>query len=209
MDPWPASLQSDEEVIYQRVTPIRPEPEPVSRNDVLPRSVLELPYARTVYATFGTVFTDPGFLLSLIDAVRDLDVNLVVTTGHGMDPDSLGLLPDHIVAVPFVPQSLLLPRCSAVVSHAGSGTVLGALAERLPQVCLPVGADQFANAAQIAAQGAGITLPPDTRTPDVVGAALLSVLREPSFAAAAGRLQDEVQTMPPADDVLPILLATA
>lgn len=209
VDPWPQSLQSNEEVIFQQVTPVRPEPEPVPPGVHLPQQVLDLPYGTTVYATFGTVFTGADSLMTIIDAARDLEVNLVVTTGHGVDPGSLGPLPGHVVALPFVPQSLLLPRCSAVVSHAGSGTVLGALAERLPQVCLPVGADQFANANQIAAQGAGIALPPADRTPEAVAGALLAVLREPSFAAAAGRLQDEVEQMPPAEEVLPILLARA
>jgi UDP:flavonoid glycosyltransferase YjiC (YdhE family) len=207
VDPWPASLQSAEEVIFRRVKPVRPEPEPVSPEASLPGSVLDLPYATTVYATFGTVFAGVGLLLTVIDAVRDLEVNLVVTTGHGVDPGSLGTLPAHVVAVPFLPQALLLPRCSAVVSHAGSGTVLGALAERLPQVCLPVGADQFVNAEQIARQGAGIMVPPDARTPETVRAALLSVLHEPSFSTAAAGLQSEVERMPPADVVLPTLLA--
>lgn len=133
VDPWPASLQSGEEVIYRRVTPVRPEPEPLSPNDRLPESVLDLPHTTTVYATFGTVFADAGVLKTVIHAVQDLDVNLVVTTGHGVDPNSLGSLPEHVVAVPFLPQSLLLPRCSAVVSHAGSGTVLGALASGYPK----------------------------------------------------------------------------
>jgi MGT family glycosyltransferase len=207
VDPWPASLQSGEEVIYRRVTHVRPEPEPVSPNDRLPQSVLDLPHTTTVYATFGTVFADAGVLRTVIHAVQDLDVNLVVTTGHGVDPNSLGSLPEHVVAVPFLPQSLLPPRCSAVVSHAGSGTVLGALAQRLPQVCVPVGADQFVNAERIARHGAGIVLPPDARTPQAVRAALLSVLQDPSFASAATRLQSEVERMPPADVLLSTLLA--
>jgi len=40
-------------VIYRRVSPVRPEPEPVSPNDRLPDSRLDLPYTTTVYATFG------------------------------------------------------------------------------------------------------------------------------------------------------------
>ena len=180
VDPWPASLQSGEEVIYRRVTHVRPEPEPVSPNDRLPPSVLDLPHTTTVYATFGTVFADAGVLRTVIHAVQDLDVNLVVTTGHGVDPNSLGSLPEHVVAVPFLPQFLLPPRwvddvvassavvsaavgrspaSSAVVSHAGSGTVLGARAQRLPRVCVPVGADQFVNAERIARHGSASFCP--------------------------------------------------
>lgn len=207
VDPWPASLQSGEEVIYRRVVPVRPEPEQAGPGETLPGSVLDLPYTTTVYTTFGTVFADPGALLTVIDAVQDLEVNLVVTTGHGIDPDTLGVLPAHVVALRYLRQALLLPRCSAVISHAGSGTVLGALAARLPQVCLPVGADQFVNAAGIAHHGAGIVIPPGSRTTEAVRDALLSVLNDRSFGAAAAALQNEVERMPPASQVLSTLLA--
>jgi hypothetical protein len=50
----------------------------------------------------------------------------------------------------------LLPRCSVVVCHAGAGTIFGALAHRVPLVCLRRGADRFGNPAQISRIGAGI-----------------------------------------------------
>ena len=55
----------------------------------------------------------------------------------------LGSLPGNVHVSRVIPQSLLLPRCSAVVSHGGSGTLLAALAHGLPQVCLPQAADQL------------------------------------------------------------------
>ena len=62
-------------------------------------------------------------------------------------------------------QTSVLPHCTAVVSHAGSGTVLGALGTGLPQLCLPQAADQFRNAAGVSAAGAGLALHPDNATP--------------------------------------------
>ena len=85
----------------------------------------------------------------------------------------------------------------------------GRIAARLPQVCIPIGADQHVNAAQVAAAGAGIAVPPDQRTPERIRAAIDSVLAEPSYAAAAGRLQDEIQAMPAPSDVLGQLIAMA
>ena len=87
---------------------------------------------------------------SLLDAVQDLPISIAITTGPGIDPSLLGPRPANVAAAAFVPQELLLPLASAVVSHTGSGTMLGALAAGLPQVCLPRGADQFANAERAA-----------------------------------------------------------
>ena len=168
-----------------------------------------LPFERTIYATFGTVFANPELFSTLLAAVRDLPANVIMTTGSGIDPAALGPVPDHVVVLGFVPQQPILARSAAVVSHAGSGTVLGAIAARLPQVCIPIGADQHINAAQVAEAGAGIAIPPDQRTPERIRAAIDSVLAEPSYAAAAGRLQDEIQAMPSPSDVLGELVAMA
>lgn len=42
----------------------------------------------------------------------------------------------------FIPQAQLLPQCDLVVSHGGSGSVIGALAHGPPSVLLPMGVDQ-------------------------------------------------------------------
>ena len=69
-----------------------------------------------------------------------------MATGEHLDPAELGPLPSHVVAERFAAQREVLARCSAVVSHAGSGTVHDALEQGLPHVCLPLGADQTLNA---------------------------------------------------------------
>ena len=58
----------------------------------------------------------------------------------------------------YLPHSAVLPRCDVVVSHGGSGTVIGALAAGLPSVVLPMGADQPLNAARCEALGVGVAL---------------------------------------------------
>ena len=102
-----------------------------------------------------------------------------------------------------------MKNCAAVVSHTGSGTMLGALAEGLPQVCLLMGADQFSNAAQIARTGAGIVVPADARTPQTVRTAIEEVLDNPCYAAGARVLQVDISAMPSAKDVLTRVIALA
>ena len=160
-----------------------------------------------VYVTLGTIFNlESGDLLERVLAgVAEVPRDVVVTVGRQLDPDDFGSVPTNVRLERFVPQAALLPRCAAVVSHAGSGSVLGALAHGLPQVLLPMGADQPHNARRVTALGCGIVLDPVTARPDDVGAAVAGVLAEPSYREAAGRLRDEYATLPPPAAVVPLL----
>ena len=59
----------------------------------------------------------------------------------------------------FVPHGEVLPHASLVVTHAGMGTVMSALSHGVPLLCLPLGRDQFFNAAMVERLGAGRALP--------------------------------------------------
>ncbi len=87
------------------------------------------------------------------------------------------------------------------MSHAGSGTFLAALAAGLPQLLLPLGADQFSNAAAGAATGAAIRIDPEAFDAAAVRQALVQLLGEPAYAAAAARTQGEIRAMPAPDEV--------
>jgi UDP:flavonoid glycosyltransferase YjiC (YdhE family) len=90
----------------------------------------------TVYFTLGTVFNlESGDLFERVLAgLAELEIDVVATVGAEIDPAELGPLPPHVRVERFLPQSEILSRYSAVVSHAGSGSVLGALAHGLPPV---------------------------------------------------------------------------
>jgi UDP:flavonoid glycosyltransferase YjiC (YdhE family) len=135
-------------------------------------------------------------------------VNLVVTTGPGFDAALLGPLPPSVRIAPFLAQAAVLPRCRAVVSHAGAGTMLGALCHGLPQLCLPQGTDQPSNTAALLPTGAALALQPDEITADRVAEALGRLLNEPSFRQAANRVRAEIERMPTAATVLHEVLVT-
>ena len=80
--------------------------------------------------------------------------------GRDGDPASLAPWPANATVERFVPQVDVLPHCSVVVSHGGSGTTYGALAHGLPLLMLPHAADQFDNVAAARAAGVANTLMP-------------------------------------------------
>src|SRR5205085_9710002 len=149
--------------------------------------------ARTVYFTLGTVFNlESGDLFARVLAgLRELDVDVVATVGRQIDPEELGPQPERIRVERYLPHADVLPRCAAVVSHGGSGTLLGALAHGLPSVLLPMGADQPWNAARCEELGVALVLDAMRATPDDVRKAVSTVLDDPSYRAAAGRVCDE------------------
>ena len=93
--------------------------------------------------------------------------------------------------------------------HAGAGTIIGALAHGVPLVCLPRGADQFGNAAQIARIGAGITLLPDQVSTETIRDATRRVLDDDSYAAAAAGVKTEIERLPSPSAVVQELVRRA
>ena len=153
-----------------------------------------------VYATMGTVFNRPASFAPLVDGLARAGVGALLTVGRNVDPSELGDVPPAIRVEQFVPQHQVLASCAAVVSHGGTGTVLGTLAAGLPLVLLPQGADQFENAARCERAGAAVVLPPDEVTGDAVAAAVRLVLSEPAYAEAARVIAAEFAAMGTAEE---------
>ena len=207
LDIYPPALQPSQPAAH---VPRRQLLRPVTDDGQLEESTpLPLPGAPEgaplVYVTMGTVFNDPRPLQVVLAAVVQLDARLLVTVGPHGDPDVLGPQPARVRVERYVPQTTVLPHCHVVVSHAGSGTSLAALALGLPQLCLPQGADQFLNAAAVASAGAGISLAPGEASVDSVRDAVARLVAEPSFSDSAGRVGASIASMPSPDDVAAVL----
>ena len=143
-----------------------------------------------VLVSLGTLNGPAGaaFYRTVLAAVSDLgdrlQVVLVAPPGLVEEP-----VADHVLIRPHVPQLALLPRLDAVVSHGGHNTVSEALAHGLPLVVAPIRDDQPIIAEQVSRAGAGVRVRFGRLRPAELRAALLAVLTEPTYRAAAGRLQ--------------------
>ena len=181
---------------------------PMTMNSAMPRPVEKhLADAPTIYFTLGTIFnTESGDLFSRVLAgLADLTLNVIVTVGKHIDPDELGLQPPHIHIVQYIPQEQLLPYCDLVISHGGSGSVMGALAHGLPMVLIPMGADQPLNAMRCVALGVGLSLDAVSVTSDEIREAVSTVLDEPSYRRNAEQLSDEIANLPEPSSALSLL----
>jgi UDP:flavonoid glycosyltransferase YjiC (YdhE family) len=203
IDIYPPEMQLDAGAHVSRRQPMRPAT--IGGPDdstLIPQTRRDAPL---VYVTMGTVFNDPEPLRRAVEGVRALDVRVLATVGPTADPAVLGDQPLHVMVEPYVAQTAVLPHCAMVVSHGGSGTVLGALALGVPQVCLPQGADQFLNAAAVATSGAGLSITPDAASAHAIRDAVSTVLRDGSYRDAAQRIAVSIEAMPSPDEVAGVL----
>jgi UDP:flavonoid glycosyltransferase YjiC (YdhE family) len=160
-----------------------------------------------VYVTLGTAFGTPELLRTIIAGVAPLAARVLVATGR-VGVEQLGDLPDNVRARPWVAQAAVLPHVDVVVHHGGSGTTLGALTVGAPQLVLPQGADQFANADALVAAGAALCLTEPTSAAVAESVRTLSA-RDGSARAAARLLAAEIAAMPAPGAVVPELARAA
>jgi MGT family glycosyltransferase len=122
-------------------------------------------------------------LQRIAHALGQLPVQAILTTGQAIDPRTIQA-PPNVEAVQAAPHSRILPDASAVITHAGHGTVLKSLAAGVPLICIPMGRDQKDNTVRVLRLGAGVRLK-QRSTPGQITAAVSEVLHNPQYAAAA------------------------
>jgi UDP:flavonoid glycosyltransferase YjiC (YdhE family) len=203
LDVAPPSLQSPEIADVAVAHPVQNAAiDPGAEGDVLPDWVAELPADRpVVYVSLGTVFNTRArdVFAAALEGLRDEPVTLVLTIGPDNDPDQFGTQPDHVHVERFIPQSLLLPHCDAVVNQGGTA-ILPILAHGLPMLLLPQGANQFHNAAACVAAGVARRLLPDEVDAEAIRREVRTVLHDPALRAAARGVAQELADMPGPDE---------
>jgi MGT family glycosyltransferase len=127
-----------------------------------------------------------------IDALAQLPVRAVVTTGDSLDPAKLKPAP-NVALFATADHEALMRRATMVVTHGGHGTMMRALKYGLPMVVIPgLASDQPVNAASIEAWGAGRALPGDASA-DTIRAAVQDVLDTASYGATARALAQKLK----------------
>lgn len=194
----PPSLHDPDVPLPPGLVSFGPPPEPAGDLDgTLDRFGRERPL---VYATLGTVFSDPTFELpffpAIIDGLANEALDLVITVGPNGDPSSLGEQPDNVHIARYVPQRALLDRCSAVVCHGGYGTLLDAIDAGVPLVVVPFGADQYINGRSVERLGIGRVIDEDSLTSASVQEGVLALIREAQWRENVLRVRDEWRALP-------------
>lgn len=156
-----------------------------------------------VHVTEGTIhYRDPLVLRAAAQGLACQPVQAILTTGQDRDPAELDLGPiaPNVRVERWVSHGDLLPRCAAVVTTGGAGTVMSALQAGVPMVVVPTASgaawDKPMNARRVVAAGVGLSLRPRQCTPARLRAAVERILTEPSFREQARRLARRLAEAP-------------
>lgn len=175
----------------------------------LPASVADRDADRPlVYATLGTLHGRSDVLRTILDGLARLPADVIVTLGNQeISASDLGDLPTHVTIERWVSAHALLPHVDLVVSHGGSATTLETLAQGLPHLVLPQGADQFSNAQVVVDAGLGVRLLPSEVTAEAVGEQAAALLADAHDLGRVRQVAAEIAGMPSPEDVIGRLTA--
>jgi UDP:flavonoid glycosyltransferase YjiC (YdhE family) len=159
----------------------------------------EIPRDRPwVHVTEGTAHYQAPFLLRAAAAgLAHQPYEAILTTGPQRDPTGLDLGPraPNVRVERWVSHSDLLPRCAAMVTTGGAGSVMAGLQAGVPLVVVPTLWDKADNAQRVVEAGAGLRLEPRACTPEGLRRAVAQVL-EPRYRARAQWLAERLRDAP-------------
>jgi UDP:flavonoid glycosyltransferase YjiC (YdhE family) len=104
-----------------------------------------------------------------------------------------------------VPHEPVFRAAAGVVHHGGAGTLLTALAAGVPQLVVPGTGDRTVNAELVARRGVALAMP----AAQISAGALERLATDPSLAAAAREVADEIAAMPAPAELVGELTALA
>ncbi len=149
-----------------------------------------------VFASLGTVINDrPGFYRTLIEALHDEDVDLLISCGKAFDPECLGELPANVRVEHYVDQMEVLSRASLFVTHCGMNSASEGMWMAVPELLFPLTGEQRAVARRVAEVGAGALLDEkDAKDAYRLKAAVLSALADEGLSAGAARMREDLRS---------------
>ncbi len=137
-----------------------------------------------VYISMGTVINDrPDFYNKCIEALKDSDVEVIISCGKYMDIKKLGELPDNIKAYPYVNQLDILSKADVFITHCGMNSVSESLYMAAPMVLYPQTNEQRAVARRAEEIGSGVILSDDSS--EGIKNAVNKILNNKSYSEAA------------------------
>lgn len=147
-----------------------------------------------IYASMGTLQNRQDYVFRTIAAAcADLDAQLVISLGGGLDPEVLPNLSGNPLVVKYAPQLELLQKASLNITHGGLNTTLESLSYGVPMVAIPVTDDQPGVAARIAWTRVGELIKLSSLNVDGMRKIVERVLKQPSYKQNAVRLQKAIR----------------
>ena len=155
------------------------------RNDTMPLALM----------SFSTGFEQRSKekLQRGLDAIADLPLHLVATTGGIVDPAELKA-PRNAFVVNYAAHDPIIARAALVITHGGHGTAMRSLKHGVPMIVMPgLAHDQAVIAHLMEEWGCGIAMPGDV---PFGGAGDAKVIPREEYVATLRAAVDKILTTP-------------
>ncbi|MFJ2837538.1 glycosyltransferase [Nocardia sp. NPDC087230] len=197
-------------------------PAPVRTLSIAPPSIVEVsgrplrytpyapPQARTppflrepstrarILVTRSTMLGDgpDAMVRAIVRAAPEVDAEIVIVRPDRKIQRATAL-PAGVTTTGWIALHEALPHCTAMVNHAGAGSVFAALQAGVPQLATPAPGDRAWNATAVRRRGAGIAV----AARSITAAHLTSLIDDRDLATTAASVASEIAAMPGVDEV--------
>lgn len=148
-----------------------------------------------IYISMGTVINDrPDFYGKCMEALKSLNVDVILSCGNTVSREKLGTLPEHIRVYPYVDQLAVLAKADVFLTHCGMNSVSESLYMAAPMILYPQTNEQYAVARRVAEIGAGILLKEDSA--EGIRTAVQEILENRAYGNAAALCSADFRACP-------------
>ncbi len=148
-----------------------------------------------IYVSMGTVINDrPDLYRKCMDALKIMDVEVIISCGDAINREELGELPDNIQVFPYVDQLAILAKADVFITHCGMNSVSESLYMAAPMVLYPQTGEQYAVARRVTEIGAGIMLENDST--ESLRSAVQEILNNKAYGNAAKECSEDFRACP-------------
>jgi MGT family glycosyltransferase len=198
-DPLPASadVKYVGPIVWQREKAVLPEWVNALSRD---KPLIWVYSGNPRYRSAPTPIDSIVVIRTAIEALGDMPVHVVLTTGYQRVPDEVGALPSNFTHAAYLPGLAMAERCDLMVHHGGHGSVMTGLLAGTPAVIVPTITERESNARRFVALGAGeivmpVARPDGEKAIDAVefGAAVNRVLKDAAYSHSAKRVSESMR----------------
>jgi UDP:flavonoid glycosyltransferase YjiC (YdhE family) len=141
----------------------------------------------------------------LFEISAELGIELVATLNK-QQLRAVRTVPDNVRVVDYLPLDVLLPTCSALIHHGGSGTFATAVHNKLPHLVWTENGPYYVDIAKVVEEsGAGLVIDDAAFDRDTVKKQLMRVLSDPELKQGATALYRDLLAVPSPAEAVPVL----
>ena len=148
-----------------------------------------------LFISLGTVFHErPEFYRTCLEAFDGTDWQVAMSVGSAVDPADLGQLPENFEVRSRFPQTAVLRRASAFLSHSGMNSTMESLYYGVPLIGVPQMPEQEVNARRAEELGVGRRLDSDEADAALLRKTVDELARDEQVRANLDQLQRRLRS---------------